>query len=238
MYKKSAARSLELIVDGGDGVLMISAEMPSETATAGGAVYDVFAGAVIVIGVAVSYLGAVIAKVDKVKIRGGDVKGRVSEISCDGQRLQKDLCADDRRAEIQENASVKLTDRRAHLLEIYSRAFTYHLHIARGVLMNDIGSEGDVVGGGNVIDIRLIKHAILAVGEFVGIFKNVFSQGLSVAETLRRAQAKGFVHPGARLLPHSEGAVLDGGGHVLAGTSEIGKLEIVNASRTVGGDMG
>ena len=46
-----------------------------------------------------------------------------------------------------------------------------------------------------------------------------------------------LTHASARLLPHTEGAVLDSGRNVLGGTAEICKLEIVDAASTISRKM-
>ena len=93
---ESAMLALQLIVKSGNRMLMISAKMPSETAFAGGTVYDIFSGTVIIIGIIIPDLGTVIPQIYQVEICGGNVKRWVSEISRNGQCLQKDLRSDHR----------------------------------------------------------------------------------------------------------------------------------------------
>ena len=126
----------------------------------------------------------------------------------------------------------------AHLVEIDSAGLSDGGEIHAGMLMDDVRAQRDVVRRGNVHPIRLIQHAVVLIGEAVGMLVDVAGQRLAIADVRRRAALNGLVHPRAGLLPHAEGAVLDGRGHVLGGAAQIGQLEVVDAARAVAGDVG
>ena len=78
---------IQFIIKRRNGMLMITAEMPSETSATGGTVDDVLSWAVIVIGILISYLCAIVTEVYEVKVCRCDVEIFVSEIAGNRQRL-------------------------------------------------------------------------------------------------------------------------------------------------------
>ena len=106
------------------------------------------------------------------------------------------------------------------------------------MLVDDVGAQRDVIGGGDVQLVGVPEHAVLPVGEFLRVLVDVLAQALAVAQALGRALLNGLVHPAAGLLPHAEGAVLDGGGHVFAGAAQVRQLEVVDGAGAVARDVG
>ena len=77
--------------------------------------------------------------------------------------IRDSLGTDNGRAEVQENAAVKLRHAVCHLLEINARAFADSLHVAGGVLVDDIRAERYVIGRGNVQFICVPEYAVLSL---------------------------------------------------------------------------
>ena len=67
---------------------------------------------------------------------------------------------------------------------------------------------------------------------------NVIGQGLAVAHVVSGAILERLVHPAPCLLPHTEAAVLQRTGDILAGAAQIGQLKVVDAAGAITGDMG
>ena len=110
--------------------------------------------------------------------------------------------------------------------------------IHRGMLVDDVRAQGDVVGRGHVRLVGLIEHAILKMRKFLRVLVHVGRQRAAVAESAPRALLNGLVHPAARFLPHAEGTVLDGRGHMFGGAAQIAELKIMDRAGAVAGQMG
>ena len=74
---------VQIIIKSRNCVLMVTAEMPSESSTAGGTVDYVLSGAVIVVGIFITYLGTVISEIYKIKVSCRDMEILITEISRD-----------------------------------------------------------------------------------------------------------------------------------------------------------
>ena len=64
-----------------DSMLMVTAEVPSETSAARWTVDDVLSGSIVIVRILITDLGAIIAKVDKVEVCGRDIEVLISQIS-------------------------------------------------------------------------------------------------------------------------------------------------------------
>ena len=91
---------VQFIIKRRNCVLMVTAEMPSETTAAGGTVNYVLSGAIVVVGILIAYLGAVISEIYQVKVCRCDMEILITKIAGNGQRLQEHLRANYRRTEI------------------------------------------------------------------------------------------------------------------------------------------
>ena len=123
-------------------------------------------------------------------------------------------------------------------MEINAARAADGLKIGNRVLVDDVRTQRDVVGGGHAQLPSLVQYAVLPVGEAVLVLVDIACKRFAVTKALPVASRDRLVHPAPRFLPHTEGAVLNGSGYILGGPSKVRQLEVVDGARAVARQVG
>ena len=123
-------------------------------------------------------------------------------------------------------------------MEIHAAARADGGKIHAGVLVDDVRAEGDMVSGGHIRLIGLIEHAVVQMREALRVLVHIGGERATISHAPLCALLDGLIHPGPGFLPHAEGTVLDGGGHMFGSAAEVTQLKIVDGAGAVARQMG
>ena len=150
----------------------------------------------------------------------------LAEIPRDGQRLEKNFRQDDGRTEIQEDAAFQLRHHRRKFLKVQIAGFAQHGPVGGGVLMNDVGSDGNVDGHRDVPHYPVVEQA-----QFFPVersFHNGFAEGPPGADALLDPFGQRGIHEAPGFVNHSERAVVQTALDVLTGFADQREFKVVD----------
>ena len=198
---------------------------------------DVLARPVIVFNLVLPERAAVILERQQVEIGCGEDAHRVAQVAGNGKRLEEYFRADHGGAEIAEDSPLQFADRGGENLEILPAAPADGAKIGQGMLVDDICADGNVHGIGDAAAIRGVNQAQVAMDKAVA-GSHPGPHGFADAQALARPGLDGQVELAARFFCHAKRAVFEAFGHILAGGSLKGDLEIVDHGGPVAGQVG
>ena len=99
------------------------------------------------------------------------------------------------------NPSVERRNGATHFIKIPSACRADGGEIRRRMLMNDIGTQRDVICCRHTVLICGVKNTIFFVLEAIRIFVDISRQALAIPQTACRTLAQGLVHPCPPFLP-------------------------------------
>lgn len=106
------------------------------------------------------------------------------------------------------------------------------------VLVDDIGPECDVIGGGNAVFIGLVHDAVIPVRKPFRFGVHADGEAFSISKPFAGTFLQGLVHPSAGFLPHAEGPIFNRGGDILRCPAIIGQFKVMDAAGAIAAYMG
>lgn len=195
---------------------MVADDVITATALVGGAANNVFGWAIMA---------------DHVEVDGREIVDGIAEVTGDGEDFEEDFWHDDRRANVEDDSALEFRDDRGELLEIEIRRLAQHAAVGGRMLMNNVRTNGDVDGNGDVAHDTLVQNAQFPITELAG--DNSFTERAPRADALFHAGGQRLVHEPPGFINHPKAAVIESALNVLAGLADISQFKIVDRARAV-----
>ena len=166
-------------------------EIESLAAEFGGATLDIFGGAIVA---------------SHVEGGGGKAFDFVAEVAGDGQGFEKDFWHDDRAPDVEDHAAFEVGADGGEGLEIKVGGLSEDRAIGGGVLVDDIGADGDVGGDGDIESGTRGENGEVKIGEARG--DGGLAEGATGADTAFHSCGESGVHLASRFVDHAEAPVV------------------------------